>query len=386
MTGTLTHAELQAAGRRARSRRRRRRAARSRTRRPSGIIRDRRARGLFGRMRFTMAQPEVSCHPERLLPGARTVVSAALSYYVPGPEPGPGEGRLPRYTWTDRYAELREKLDALGRALGGAYRVARGREPARGPRGRRARRPRVLRQEHDADHPPPRFLGRPRHAPHRGGDRARAAARARLRLLPPLRGRVPDGRPHRPRRARRDALPLVLDAGGRPDPRARAARRSATGSTAATSARTSARGTAAPRSAARREPLPEGAEPVVSLVDWLTATDDELTERYERLFVPRNDPRFLRRNALVAAGNSGDTTLLPLVREARGVGRRAPARARGVGGVATRRGPAHDSRAPAHAGSLDRLGPPARGRAHRRRRPDRARTRRRTSTSCPPGS
>ena len=27
--------------------------------------------------------------------------------------------------------------------------------------------------------------------------------------------------------------------------------------------------------------------------------------RYERLFVPRNDPRYLRRNAIVAAGNNG---------------------------------------------------------------------------------
>jgi epoxyqueuosine reductase QueG len=43
-------------------------------------IRERRARGLFADMRFTMAQPEVSCHPERLLPAARTVVSAALCY------------------------------------------------------------------------------------------------------------------------------------------------------------------------------------------------------------------------------------------------------------------------------------------------------------------
>ena len=33
-------------------------------------IRERRARGLFADMRFTMAQPETSCHPERLLPGA----------------------------------------------------------------------------------------------------------------------------------------------------------------------------------------------------------------------------------------------------------------------------------------------------------------------------
>src|SRR2546430_16025518 len=68
-------------------------------------IRERRARGLFAEMKFTMAQPEVSCHPERLLPGARTVVSAALCYYAAAPVPGPGEGRLPRYTWSDRYAE-----------------------------------------------------------------------------------------------------------------------------------------------------------------------------------------------------------------------------------------------------------------------------------------
>jgi epoxyqueuosine reductase QueG len=86
-------------------------------------ILDRRERGLFGSMRFTMAQPEISCHPETLLDGARTVVSAALCYYAPGPEPGSGEGRLPRYAWRDHYALLREKLDALGGRLGGAYRV-----------------------------------------------------------------------------------------------------------------------------------------------------------------------------------------------------------------------------------------------------------------------
>jgi epoxyqueuosine reductase len=86
-------------------------------------IRERRARGLFADMRFTMAQPEVSCHPETLLPNARTVVSAALCYYAPGPEPRSGEGRLPRYTWADNYARLREKLEALGRAIGGEYRV-----------------------------------------------------------------------------------------------------------------------------------------------------------------------------------------------------------------------------------------------------------------------
>ena len=86
-------------------------------------IRTRRARGLFGRLRFTIAQPEVACHPERLLPGARSVISAALCYWRPEPERPAGHGRLPRYTWRDGYAELREKLDMLGRELGSPYRV-----------------------------------------------------------------------------------------------------------------------------------------------------------------------------------------------------------------------------------------------------------------------
>src|SRR5262249_58959152 len=86
-------------------------------------IRERKARGLFADMRFTMARPDVWCRPETLLAGARTVVSAAHCYYAPEPPLGPGEGRLPRYTWYDGYAVLRERLAALGRLLGGDYRV-----------------------------------------------------------------------------------------------------------------------------------------------------------------------------------------------------------------------------------------------------------------------
>src|SRR5207253_6978042 len=86
-------------------------------------IRERRSRGLFADLKFTIARPEESCHPETLLPGARTVVSAALCYYAPEPELPAGRGRLPRYTWWDAYAELREKLDELGKRLGGSYRV-----------------------------------------------------------------------------------------------------------------------------------------------------------------------------------------------------------------------------------------------------------------------
>src|SRR4051812_12644622 len=74
-------------------------------------ILERRRRGLFGSMRFTTARPEVSCHPEKLLDGGRTVVSAALCYWEPEPERRPGHARLARYTWGDFYAELRERLD-----------------------------------------------------------------------------------------------------------------------------------------------------------------------------------------------------------------------------------------------------------------------------------
>src|SRR5437870_4445314 len=86
-------------------------------------IHERKARGLFADMRFTMAQPESSCHPETLLAGARTVVSAAYCYYAPEPPLAVGEGRLARYTWHDGYALLRERLDEVGRRLGGEYRV-----------------------------------------------------------------------------------------------------------------------------------------------------------------------------------------------------------------------------------------------------------------------
>jgi len=46
-------------------------------------------------------------------------------------------------------------------------------------------------------------------------------------------------------------------------------------------------------------------EPTVSLVDWLGSEPRDLARRYDRLYVPRNDGRYLKRNAIVALGNSG---------------------------------------------------------------------------------
>ena len=83
-------------------------------------IAERAARGYFADMRFTMRRPDISCHPERALRNARSVVVCAHSYArpelaKPADEP---RGRLPRYTRRDEYAVLRDRLRSLGEWLG----------------------------------------------------------------------------------------------------------------------------------------------------------------------------------------------------------------------------------------------------------------------------
>jgi epoxyqueuosine reductase len=82
-------------------------------------IADRAALGYFADMRFTMRRPDISCHPERALRNARSVVVAAHSYARPEPDRPADEprGRLPRYARRDEYAVLRDRLRALGEWL-----------------------------------------------------------------------------------------------------------------------------------------------------------------------------------------------------------------------------------------------------------------------------
>lgn len=54
----------------------------------------------------------------------------------------------------------------------------------------------------------------------------------------------------------------------------------------------------------RKPPVSNGAW--VSLVDLLDASDDDLMARFGRWYIPRRQPRYLRRNALVALANVGD--------------------------------------------------------------------------------
>ncbi len=274
-------------------------------------IRERRARGLFGGMRFTMAKPEVSCHPELLLPGARTVVSAALCYYAPGPAPGPGEGSLPRYTWRDSYAALREKLDALGRRLGGTHRV---------------------------------LVDANQHVDREGAARAGVGFYGKNTMTITrhygswvvLGTLVTDVEiePSAPLQPGCGSCTLCIDAcptGALDEP-------GVLDATKCLSYWSQAPGSIPERYRAHigsavygcdicQDVCPwnrgvEGrragdspatdAEATVSLVDWLEASDSELRTRYERLYVPRRDPRYLRRNALIVLGNSGETSLVPL--------------------------------------------------------------------------
>jgi len=265
---------------------------------------ERRERGLFADMRFTMARPEESCHPESLLPGARTVVSAALCYWLPEPDRPDGHGRLPRYTWVDGYGELREKLDALGRRLGGSYRVlvdanqhVDREAAARSGVGFYGKNTLLITRRHGSWV----VLGT-------------LVTDVELEPTPPLHLDCGDCR-------------LCIDAcptGALDEPGALDATRCLSYWTQAP----------APPPADYREhlgaqvygcdicqdvcpwnrgvekrrggeELPVGATPHVSLVEWLRSDPEALRSRFARLYVPRNDGRRLRLNALVAAGNVG---------------------------------------------------------------------------------
>ena len=81
-------------------------------------IRERRERGLFADMRFTMAQPEVSCHPETLLPEPARWSPPRTATTCRSRRSSPARAGLPRYTWYDGYAVFASGWMTLGRRLG----------------------------------------------------------------------------------------------------------------------------------------------------------------------------------------------------------------------------------------------------------------------------
>jgi epoxyqueuosine reductase len=56
----------------------------------------------------------------------------------------------------------------------------------------------------------------------------------------------------------------------------------------------------------RRHPPTDEDDAWVDLLEVLDASDDELLARHGAWYIPKRDPRYVRRNALVALGNCGD--------------------------------------------------------------------------------
>jgi len=271
---------------------------------------ERRQRGLFAGMKFTMAHPEESCHPELLLPGARSVVSAALCYWSPEQPLDVGEGRLARYTWSDAYAELREQLDVLGRGLGGTYRVlvdanqhVDREAAARGGVGFYGKNTMLITRRHGSWV----VLGT-------------LVTDVELDPTPPLDADCGSCR------LCIDACPTgaldepgTLDAtkclsywtqapGAIPEPHRAALGAQVYGCDICQDVCPWNRGLEK-----RRSELAENADGHINLVAWLEDDGRALVDRFDRLYVPRNDPRWLRRNALVALGNIGTAEHIPVL-------------------------------------------------------------------------
>jgi epoxyqueuosine reductase len=275
-------------------------------------IRERRARGLFADMRFTIARPEESCHPESLLPGARSVVSAALCYWRPEAPLEAGEGRLPRYTWDDAYAALREKLDAIGRRLGGEFRVlvdanqhVDREAAARSGVGFYGKNTMLITRRHgswvvlgtlvtDRELAPTPPLDAdcgsctlcieacPTHALDEPGTLDATRCLSYWTQAPAA---IPDDY-----RAELGAQVYGCDICQDVCPWNRGVEKRRAG-----------------------EPAGDGH---VDLVAWLEADGRAVVDEYDRLYVPRNDPRWLRRNAAVALGNVGTAEHAPALERA----------------------------------------------------------------------
>ncbi len=285
---------------------------------------DRRQAGLHATMQFTYRNPERSTDPNRILPGARSLVVGAWSYRQrDSPESdcdtlaeptdrtaGRPQGRVARYARTDHYAELRNALAPVAahlRAMGwratvvcddnalvdraAAHRAGIGwfgknsllLVPGAGSW--------FVLGSVVTDAPlTPTLSGPPR--PHADGcgtcTRCMSACPTGALETPG----VVD--------ARRCLAWLVQAPGPFPE-----AHRAALGDRIY-GCDECQQVCPINKVADRRDPPPTAGPAGVDLLDLLEASDEELMEAHGRWYVAERDPRYLRRNALVALGNVGD--------------------------------------------------------------------------------
>ena len=287
---------------------------------------ERRGRGLHGNMQFTYRNPERSTDPTRILPGARSLVVGAWSYRQSDADLPPADpaaeaerpvGRVARYARCDHYTSLRRALARVGAHL-----------QARGWRATVVCDDNAL-----VD----------RAAAHRAG--LGWFGKNSLLLLPDagswfVLGSVVTDAPLRPTLP---GAPAAQAHDGGCGSCSRCLSACPTGALVAPGVLDARRCLAwlvqAPgpfpvefrealgdriygcddcqqvcpvnKTADRRHPPPpptadSTAEAAVDLLTVLEATDEQLLADHGRWYIPQRDPRYLRRNALVALGNIGD--------------------------------------------------------------------------------
>ncbi len=284
----------------------------------------RKAAGLHGGMAFTYRRPERSTDAGQALPGAKSLVVAARSYLrsppvgaadqrnPPGERPPRPEGRVARYAWEDHYAALRHGLSAVAERLRRA-----------GWRARVVADDNALVDREAAYRAGLGWYGKNANLllPGQGSWFVLGSVITDAPLATtPTDGRVADGcgtcrrcLDGCPTHAivapgvvdARRCLAWLLQAEGRFPPEHRVALGDRIyGCDDCQEVCPPNR-----RHTRRDQPPPPAsdiAQPVVDLLDMLAAGDADLLDRYGRWYVPRRQPRYLRRNALVALANVAD--------------------------------------------------------------------------------
>jgi epoxyqueuosine reductase len=272
-------------------------------------LEERKAAGLHGGMHFTYGNPERATDPEALLPGARSLVVGARAYRrAEPPMPAVPAGRVARYSWRDNYEPLRDALGTVaGRLEAHGHRTLVlvddnrlvDREAAvRAGLGWYGKNANVLLEGHgswfvlgtvvtDAELPAAipvadgcGSCGRCLPACPTGALVAPGVLDARRCLAHLL--QAPGDFPLEFREALGDRLYGCDDCQEACPPN-----------------RVEERRTTAPPAGAADEAW-------VPVLELLAASDDELLARHGRWYIPRRQPRYLRRNALVVLGNIGD--------------------------------------------------------------------------------
>jgi epoxyqueuosine reductase len=291
--------------------------------RERSVLVERRSEGLDAGMQFTYRNPQRSTDPSRTLPAARSLVVGALSYARADPVGvAPGSGRVARYAWRDHYADLRAGLGAIAARLADA-----------GSRGVVLADDNALIDRAAAVRAGIGWYGKNANVllPGRGSWFVLGAVLTDAELAPSepqgdgcgpcrrcLDGACPTGAIVAPGvvDARRCLAWTVQDTGVIP-----AWQRVALGDRIYGCDDCQE---ACPPSRVELGRAPRAEADAVSRVDvvaMLAADDETLLASYGRWYIPRREPRYLRRNALVVLGNvadPADTRVLTVLRAALG--------------------------------------------------------------------